>query len=414
MIFDNFWKTLIILMAVGISLFQQRLLPKVEIRKVCIFVVNFFVLSVIINFTTMLVIAIISLICFFVARSIQLSQRQNTYPLSENATLVSMTVLLLLFFFLVLKYHWARSLVSLTYLSDLTRNISLIQTVGVSYLLFKLIHFVVDSSRDLLPPLDLVTFFDYIFFFPTFLSGPIERYQNFHKQLNHLSQKQTPLLSWASLYRLFIGAAKKFALVPLIMKYALNFNNVDISNIQIVNIFVSLVAYSFYIYLDFSGYSDLAIGTGMLLGFRLPENFRNPYFSSNISEFWRRWHISLSSILKDYIFLPTVRFISKQQIDLPRITVSIIGYILTFFICGLWHGSSLNFVLWGLWHGVGLSIYSIWKNASLYKKIQNTRGLSQIAIHLISVAITFSFVTVGWLFFNYSPDKIFAMFIWSV
>ena len=161
--------------------------------------------------------------------------------------------------------------------------------------------------------------------------------------------------------------------------------------------------YSLYIYIDFSGYCDMAIGMAYMMGIRTPENFNNPYFSTNISEFWKRWHITFSTFLKIYVFKPVITLLNRLPIARWRMLVSVTAYLVTFLVCGLWHGSTVNFVLWGLWHGIGLSVYKIFT----YKKTAKPLTLPR---KIAGIGGTFLFVTVGWIFFNYPIDNLLTMF----
>ncbi len=136
--------------------------------------------------------------------------------------------------------------------------------------------------------------------------------------------------------------------------------------------------YSLYIYIDFSGYCDMAIGMACMMGIRTPENFDNPYFSPNISEFWKRWHITFSTFLRIYVFKPVVSLLNRLPISRYRMLVSVSAYLVTFLVCGLWHGSTLNFVLWGLWHGVGLSVYKLFTYGKPVKERTQLREVSGI------------------------------------
>jgi D-alanyl-lipoteichoic acid acyltransferase DltB (MBOAT superfamily) len=148
--------------------------------------------------------------------------------------------------------------------------------------------------------------------------------------------------------------------VPLIIHYATDYSVFPVSIPPLMALFMSLICYSFYIYLDFSGYSDIAIGTAYLIGIKTPENFNNPYRSQNLSEFWKRWHITFSSFLQLYVFKPFIQLFNILLPSKHRLLITILSYLATFVICGLWHGATINFVYWGLWHGVGLSINKIW------------------------------------------------------
>ncbi len=153
---------------------------------------------------------------------------------------------------------------------------------------------------------------------------------------------------------------------------------------------VGMLAYAAKIYFDFSGYSDIAIGLAGLLGVRIPENFERPYWAQNISQFWRRWHMSLSSWIRDYVFIPLGG--SKRG----RLATSL-NLFLAMAIAGLWHGAAWTFVLWGLWHGAGLAIHRIW-SAAVVPRVAAFRS-ETLGVHAASIAVTFLFVCLGWVLF---------------
>tara|TARA_B110001452_G_scaffold33543_1_gene25991 strand:- start:2433 stop:3809 length:1377 start_codon:yes stop_codon:yes gene_type:complete len=207
-----------------------------------------------------------------------------------------------------------------------------------------------------------------------------------------------------------LGIIKKFFIVPIILSYAIDFSMFDGDLIWQLNLLISLLMYSLYIYLDFSGYSDVTIGTAYLIGIKTPENFDNPYFSSSLAIFWRKWHMTFSEFLFKYIFKPIVLNLSKYFKNSPRLLISSVGYILTFMICGIWHGNTFNFFYWGLWHGIGLIFFKLW-DVFIYQKKISKFSFSQNLVFkriykITAIFITFSFVTLGWFFFNYTTRDI--------
>lgn len=402
MLFINQELTLVVIISAFFVMIQRKIIPQISAKKVTLLFVNLLLLSQLISFRTIFYVTIVSLTVYVSADKLI-----RDCSIKDKKSLVCLITFLLISLLLITKYNWAQEIVLQSRFADLINGVKLIQSVGLSYVFFKLLHFLVDSYKDLLPSLDIITFLNYIFFFPTYLSGPIDRYQNFDKWMNYESSRKAGLLCWASLYRIFVGVVKKYVLELLVINYALDFNSVQVTNNYLVDVLLSLIAYSLYIYLNFSGYSDIAIGTGMLLGFRVPENFRNPYFAKNISDFWKRWHITLSSILKEYIFLPFVQSLSRRFNKAPRIVITILGYLVTFSICGIWHGSTLNFLIWGLWHAVGLAAYRCWRLIRK-KELVDYKFLKKISTGF-SIVLTFGFVSIGWLFFNYSIDEIITL-----
>lgn len=212
---------------------------------------------------------------------------------------------------------------------------------------------------------------------------------------------------FAGITRILIGAIKTLAIVPLLINYATDYKLLTNDFSPIISLALSLLAYSAYIYIDFSGYSDIAIGSAYLLGIKTPENFNNPYLSTNLSDFWKKWHITFSTFLKIYVFKPTIFTLNKLILPKNRLLVTVLAYLITFVICGIWHGNQINFVYWGLWHGMGLGINKIFTTKFKSKiKYVNTNYYK-----IISIFITFIFVTFGWMFFNYSHEQLIEIFI---
>ncbi len=411
MIFDSLGVTVLYIGIILLFLIQKYVSTALPYKQALLLFANIFVLSYLIPPVTILTTAVVASICYTVAVCFQKShanpQKSIRFRLALSRGLLLGNLALLIIWWIVLKYNGPKEFLRLWHFQGLADTLGLVGTIGLSYIFFKLVHVLVDSYRGILPGLSPVAFLNYLFFFPTFLSGPIDRYQNFSHWLKQQSFRNQRLLSRAAFFRIFEGVVKKFILVPLLIPYAKDFGQVHVGDLFWVNIAVSLFAYSFYLYFDFSGYSDLAIGIAMMLGFKVPENFNAPYLAGNIGEFWKRWHISLSSILKEYIFLPLVRFISKHFARVPRLAGTVFGYLTTFLICGLWHGNGLNFALWGLWHGLGLSIHKIWSQTAMSRKLQQMNGkAARVTFMAISIGVTFCYVSLGWLFFNYSVPQI--------
>jgi alginate O-acetyltransferase complex protein AlgI len=167
------------------------------------------------------------------------------------------------------------------------------------------------------------------------------------------------------------------------------------------------IAIGFRILLDFSGYSDMAIGFSRMMGIKVPENFNWPYLASSPIEFWQRWHISLSSWIKDYIYIP----LGGGRVSLPR---KVANGFLAFALCGLWHGAGYNFLVWGIYHGMGIAFNNFWR-----EKIANTFHLPEyflLPANILSRILTFLFVLTGWLFFFYpisSAINMIGLLLWG-
>jgi D-alanyl-lipoteichoic acid acyltransferase DltB (MBOAT superfamily) len=172
-----------------------------------------------------------------------------------------------------------------------------------------------------------------------------------------------------------------------------------------------LYCYSLRIYFDFSGYTDIAIGLGRLLGIRLPENFASPYLKPNLTQFWTSWHMTLTGWFRNYFFNPLTRALRSGQADLPVPLVILMAQISTMVLIGLWHGVTAGFVLWGVWHGAGLFIQNRWSHFMKdHLPAWGRTGAGQKVLTYASIFLTFHFVSLGWLFFTLpTPDN-----VWNV
>ena len=216
--------------------------------------------------------------------------------------------------------------------------------VGISFFTFQGLSYVIDVYRDeTLVSRDFLKLALYISFFPQLIAGPIVKYHDVSLQID---QRETyPALTAAGLRRFILGLSKKLLLSNTVGQMADLVFTAGSDQLDVRTAWLGAVCYCLQIYFDFSGYSDMAIGLGHMFGFHFLENFDHPYVSASIQEFWRRWHISLSSWFRDYLYIPLGgNRKGKLRTGLNKCIV--------FFCTGLWHGASWNFVLWGLWHGL--------------------------------------------------------------
>ena len=252
--------------------------------------------------------------------------------------------------------------------------------LGISYYTFKIISYLVDIYKE---KIDAEKHFGYyalyVSFFPQILCGPIERADHFIPQLKY-GCKYEEKLAVEGIERIIIGLFKKLVIADRLSLYVATVFDAPTAYPGLASI-MAIGFYSIQIYCDFSGYSDLAIGMAQLLGIRTRENFRYPYFSRSIKEFWTRWHISLSSWLRDYIYIP-LGGNRKGKVRKQLNTLAV------FLVSGIWHGSSVNFVLWGALHG-------FWNMISAPKK-EDTPVWRQV----LEVLVTFLGVTFTWIFFR--------------
>lgn len=273
--------------------------------------------------------------------------------------------------------------------------------LGFSYIAFRLLHTLRDRQSGILPPVELAEYFNYLIFFPSFTAGPIDRLERFVKEL------KTPLPlgneDWIDAgTRLFVGLFKKFVIADLLAIISLN--DILVTHVKTAGwMWVFLYAYAFRIYFDFSGYTDIAIGMGRLMGIRLPENFNAPYLKSNLTQFWNSWHISLTQWFRSYFFNPVTRVIRSAKIPIPIWIILFFTQVSTMVLIGLWHGVTTGFALWGLWHGIGLFLQNRWSEFfRMHNPIWNqNQGLSAV-VKALGVILTFNYVALGWLFFTLS------------
>ena len=237
--------------------------------------------------------------------------------------------------------------------------------VGVSYFSFKAIHVIVESYKRSIVDVDLLSYLTYMTFFPSFISGPINRYGHFAPQLTtgQPGSFRDDFSNGAT--RIIHGLFKKLVLVPIVFPFVITNPARPLGQQSIGGVLIGLYAFAAYTYFDFAGYSDLAIGAARLLGLQLPENFDKPFLQRNIRELWAHWHMSLTSWLVDYVYWPLVRKLRNLEFFRSRpVLLSAVGMNVVFLACGAWHGEAWNFILWGAYHGAGITVltyYQRWK-----------------------------------------------------
>jgi alginate O-acetyltransferase complex protein AlgI len=310
----------------------------------------------------------------------------------------------------------------------------IILPVGVSFFTFQSISYFIDIYRNEVKPVR--NFFDYTFFvtfFPHLVAGPIVRAKDFLPQLNQPYSLDKDTFSWA-IIQIVKGLLKKIVLADYI---AVHFIDKVVDSPEAYPGFVSIIAmwgYSLQIYGDFSGYTDIAIGLSRLMGIQLLENFNSPYKATSVADFWRRWHKSLGSWLRDYLYIPlggnrkggtgtTVAatlifvflFFITQWYELLYVYAGIailwiipacrkflsrdLNLLITMVVGGLWHGASQNFVIWGAMNGAALIFYNYWKTISPYEK------KNSIGIHFWKIFLTFNFITFTRIWFRLDAEE---------
>jgi alginate O-acetyltransferase complex protein AlgI len=262
--------------------------------------------------------------------------------------------------------------------------------LGISFFTFEFVHYLFEVRRGGEPIRSPLKFLLFAIFFPSLVAGPIKRYPQFLGSLNEGSQHFELGFIARGLMRIATGFFKKVVIADNLTFYVTT-NSPDFASFGLGERWAFLAALSFRILMDFSGYSDIAIGTAQLLGVRLPENFSWPYLASSIREFWQRWHMSLTSWVRDYIYIP----LGGNRHGAARRVFN--GFV-AFALIGLWHGPAWNFVAWGLYHGAGLGVCSSYASIPVAGPLL-AKGLKKEP--LVGWAMTQLFVWLGWLLFFY-------------
>jgi len=254
--------------------------------------------------------------------------------------------------------------------------------IGISFYTFQTLTYSIDVYRKTAKPLTKVSdYMLYIMSFPQMIAGPIVRFNSIASQI--INRDPTYDDKLIGFYRFCIGLSKKVLIANVMAEQADLIFNANLENINVAEAWIGMLAYTFQIYFDFSGYSDMAIGLGKMLGFKFPENFDSPYVSKSISEFWRRWHITLGEFMRDYLYIPLGGNRVKNKYRLY------FNLWIVFLASGLWHGAEWNFILWGIYHGLFLILDRLFL-LSLLKKLGSP----------IATCTTFLLTMFGWVLFR--------------
>ena len=244
-------------------------------------------------------------------------------------------------------------------------TLNILLPIGISFYIFQNISYIVDVYREeIFPEKNILTYFNFVAFFPKLVTGPIEKPGNILPQFNK-KREFNYNLSVDGLRQILWGIFKKIVIAD---NCAFFVNEIfgNSSYYSGSDLLLGTFLFSFQIYADFSGYSDIAIGSAKLFGINLMRNFRYPYFSESVAEFWRRWHISFSNWLRDYLFIP----LQFKYRDL-RVWGNVLGLTITFLLCGLWHGANWTYIFWGFLHGFYMSFALITQD---FKKKISTKA----------------------------------------
>jgi alginate O-acetyltransferase complex protein AlgI len=253
--------------------------------------------------------------------------------------------------------------------------------IGISFFTFQAISYIADVYVGrVLPARRLIDFGAYHSLFPQLIAGPIVRYVEIEKDL--YERRHTVDAFSDGLFRFCIGLGKKIIIADQMGVLADAVFALPHNELTMAVAWIGVLAYAMQIYYDFSGYSDMAIGLGLMLGFKFPENFNQPYRSQSITEFWRRWHMTLSRWFRDYLYIP----LGGNRRGPWRTYAHL---FVVFFLCGLWHGAGYTFVVWGLYHGALLAAERVYMDR-----------VGSLPTGPLAWATTFILVSIGWVFFR--------------
>ena len=255
--------------------------------------------------------------------------------------------------------------------------------IGVSFITFQKLSYVIDCYREKVKPLDrLRDYMLYILLFPQLIAGPIVRFNEVASQLINRSKQDNIDYKISGLFRFIIGLSKKVLIANVLGGVVEEIFALPTHELNTGVAWIGIIAYSMQIYFDFSGYSDMAIGLAKMMGFRFPENFNFPYISQSITEFWRRWHITLSNWMRDYLYIP----LGGNRVSAGRMYFNLSA---VFLISGFWHGAAWTFIFWGGFHGLFLILDRLFL-LDFLKKIGK----------IPAVILTYLIVLIGWVFFR--------------
>lgn len=254
--------------------------------------------------------------------------------------------------------------------------------IGISFYTFQTLSYSIDLyRRQVQPAKSFLHFAAYVSMFPQLIAGPIVRYKDIEDQMRSLSSRIDWSLFSSGIWIFAVGMSQKILVADLVAKSITPLLDRP-ESLQLISGWYCLLGYTVQLYFDFSGYSNMAIGLGMMLGFCFPKNFDSPYKATSIQDFWRRWHITLSSFLRDYLYFPLGGSRAGKWWSLRNL-------IIVMFLGGLWHGAGWTFILWGLYHGGLLAVHAIYSQIAHWKMPK-----------VLAIASTFLSVILGWLLFR--------------
>ena len=279
-------------------------------------------------------------------------------------------------------------------------SLHLLAFIGISYMSFKTIQIMLEISDGLIKEkISIKDYLQFLLFFPTVSAGPIDRSRRFLKEINEVMPRKEYLeLAGDGIYRIVLGLLYKVVLSTYVYQMLLALNNTG----TVVYSIKYMYLYTLYLFFDFAGYSLMAVGSSNILGIQTPMNFNKPFLSVDIKDFWTRWHITLSTWLRDFVFSRVLMQVIRKKWFKNRLHNATYAYMVNMLVMGFWHGLSVSYIVYGFYHGVLMAGFEVYqKKSNFYKKNKNKKWYK-----LLSWFVTMNLVMVGFFIFSGEPYKI--------
>ena len=279
-------------------------------------------------------------------------------------------------------------------------SLHLLAFIGISYMSFKTIQIMLEISDGLIKEkITVKDYLQFLLFFPTVSAGPIDRSRRFLKEINEVMPRKEYLeLAGDGVYRIVLGLLYKIVLSTYVYQILLALNNTGIVVYSIKYMYL----YTLYLFFDFAGYSLMAVGSSNILGIQTPMNFNKPFLSVDIKDFWTRWHITLSTWLRDFVFSRVLMQVIRKKWFKNRLHNATYAYMVNMLVMGFWHGLSVSYIVYGFYHGVLMAGFEVYqKKSNFYKKNKNKNWYK-----LLSWFVTMNLVMIGFFIFSGEPYKI--------
>ena len=279
-------------------------------------------------------------------------------------------------------------------------SLHLLAFIGISYMSFKTIQIMLEISDGLIKEkISVKDYLQFLLFFPTVSAGPIDRSRRFLKEINEVMPRKEYLgLAGDGIYRIVLGLLYKVVLSTYVYQMLLTLNNTG----TVVYSIKYMYLYTLYLFFDFAGYSLMAVGSSNILGIQTPMNFNKPFLSVDIKDFWTRWHITLSTWLRDFVFSRVLMQAIRKKWFKNRLHNATYAYMVNMLVMGFWHGLSISYIVYGFYHGVLMAGFEVYqKKSSFYKKNKNKNWYK-----LLSWFVTMNLVMIGFFIFSGEPYKI--------